>query len=149
LAYDLKRFETDLKSVDFTNVAVGAAGGLATDLLVDIPLDAVGLLKSLDLKDADGNHIIGIGTGDVVTIAAGAGLLLGGAATDEKDPKLAKQLREAGLGWLLSFGVAKVSELYPDIMRWWNTVKPVGARDTSTKTRGSPSRKPAGIIIKL
>lgn len=113
-----------LADVELKNIVVGGLAGTVFDMVIAIPLDAAGLYHAIDFRDADDVYIWGIGTGDVLTAAVGGIMALAGEQIKNED------LKEAGLGWLLSIGLFKLGELGGYIWyKWagWGGV-PEGAR---------------------
>lgn len=137
-----EEFLRSLKEANLINVGLGALGGITSDLLIDIPLSAAGLLKALEWKDAQGRWIWGIGTGDVVNFAAGAGMAIAGVELKKKD------LTEAGLGWLLAAGISKVSELYGYLSYLFN-VHVTGAQYTQPSIPSEQRTDLGHKVIKL
>jgi len=92
----------------FEHIIIGGLSGTVASIFIDVPLSKIGLLYTVTLKDSAGTWIWGIGTGDLIT------LLIGGLMFMEKIPGVSK---EAGLGWLLSVVVSKISELAGTVQR--------------------------------
>lgn len=91
------------------NVILGGIAGEATDLIIDVPLSYMGLLKSVDIYEGT-HHVIGYGTGDLVVDISGILLILYGDQIGAPPG--------FGWGWLLAHLAAKMGELYADVMRW-------------------------------
>jgi hypothetical protein len=107
---------------NWLSIVGGALTGTAFDLLIDFPLSEVGALYALQIRDAEGRYVWGIGTGDVLGAAIASGLALGGHYLAVREKTAAgEDLKNAGLGWLLALGSIKISELYS----YLTTIKPV------------------------
>lgn len=137
------QFMRDIHTVDFVNVALGGLGALITDITIDVPLDAIGFRPTWDLKDAEGNWIIGFGPGEIVNAGIGAGMVIGG------DQLKKAALVEAGLGWLLGLSIAKLSELHRYIWLKWQETKTSEKNVSGSPGQPSGTRKTPGIVIKL
>lgn len=100
-------------NVKLENLIFGLLGGATSDLLIDFPLDYVGAFKTWDFLDANGIWIWGISTSEIINLLAGVAMVLFGG-------KKHKAIQEAGIGWLLSIGIIKLSELYSYLRYLWN-----------------------------
>lgn len=91
------------------NVALGALGGITTDAFIDVPIaQAIGYVPAIQFHEGlnpNNPYIWGIGLGDLITAAIGAGLIWYGG-------KRKASVKEAGYGWLLGLGTDKLVEFY-------------------------------------
>jgi len=106
--------------VEWKPLVAGALAGTAFDLAIDFPLSDVGAYYAWVFRDAEGRYVWGIGTGDILGVALGSGLILVGKYA-LKGEWLSSALKDAGLGWLLALGCIKIAELYG----YLTTIRPI------------------------
>jgi hypothetical protein len=98
------------------SLILGALAGTGTLLGINYVLKQIpGALGAIVFREDNGQYIWGLGTGNMVTIATGAGLTYLGHR--KHDPKI----KYFGFGWLLATALEKLYE----IGRYIQTVQPV------------------------
>jgi len=140
-------------SVNLKNLALGQLAGVCSDVLIDVPLEAAGLLKALEFRDQNGIWVWGVGTGDVTNAVIGASMFKYGAYKGNTF------LKDFGLGWLLALGFFKFAELVGYLYRYYKgKVGAVASERTLTDggvggsscpvCGGEVEKKPFGIDVK-